>query len=91
MKIENERLESRLACHTAVKAGKRISDEWLPRIFLSSPGANARGLAKAFHEVAGMDGNTVSRSSMGKVRGAWVEMFKPMVLKLGVERVLGAL
>ena len=60
------------------------------RIFLTSPGANARGLTKSFRDVVGLDKNTVSRDSIDKVRGAWVEFYKSMVLKLVAERVAGA-
>jgi len=56
-------------------------------MFLSSPGQNARGLTKAFNDVVGLDNNIVSRSSMDKVRGAWVEFYKAMVMKLAAERV----
>ena len=38
-----------------------------------------------------MDQNSVSRPSIDKVRGAWVEYYKKMVLKLAADRVAGTL
>ena len=88
MKRENDQLRSKLASHTAAKAGGNfISPEWIVRISLTSPGANARGLTKSFRDVVGLDKHTVGRDSIDKVRGAWVEFYKSMVLKLGAERV----
>ena len=90
LRIENDKLRLKLASHTAAKVGSLLSPEWIMRVFLSSPSSNARGFAKSFREVAGMDSNTVGRDSIGKVRGAWVELYKPIVLKLGGEGVVGA-
>lgn len=56
-------------------------------MFLSSPGQNARGLTKCFNDVVGLDKNIVSRTTMDKVRGAWVEFYKTMVMKLPAKRV----
>ena len=49
LRIENDKLRSTLACHTAAKVeGNLISPEWIMRVFLSSPSANARGMANRF-------------------------------------------
>ena len=92
LKRENDRLRAELASHTASKAdGNFLTPDWIVRLFLSSPIANARGLTKSFRDVVGLDKNTVARPTIDKVRGAWVEYYKAMILKLGAERVRGAI
>ena len=88
---DNEKLRAKLASHTAAKAGGHfVAPDWMVRVFLSTPSANARGLAKAFTEVVGMDAPTISRQSISRIRDAWVEMYKPMVYKIGADRVAAA-
>ena len=92
LKRENDSLKSKLASHTAAKTdGNRLSPEWILRIFLTSPSASSRSLARSFRDVVGLDENTVGRDAIHRVRGAWVESYKAMVMKLGAERVVGAL
>ena len=89
---DNEKLRAKLASHTAAKAGEHncVAPDWMVRVFLSTPSANARGLSKAFTEVVGMDAPTISRQSISRIRDAWVEMYKPMVYKIGADRVAAA-
>ena len=85
-------LEAKLAHHTTARAyGKCISPEWLVKIFLTSPGRSSRGLTQAFRDVIGMDQNSVSRPSIDKVRGAWVEHYKKMVMQLAADQVASTL
>ena len=67
-----------------------ISEEWLVRVFLSKPCASGRGLAQSFRDIAGSDICTVGRASIARVRDAWVEMYKPMVMLQCAELVTGA-
>ena len=48
-------------------------------------------MEQSFRDVVGLDTNTVSKTTIGKVRDAWVEFYKPMVLKVGAEEVTGAI
>ena len=63
-----------------------MSPEWLLRVFLTMPAMSARGMAQSFRDIVGADVNTVSRTSIGSVRDTWVEMYKPMVLKVAADR-----
>ena len=91
MKKENDKLREQLASQSAAKGkGTLLTPEWMTRVFLSSPSMNARGLARSFREVAGTDGNNVGRRSIGRVRDAFIELYKPMVMKVAAERVVGA-
>ena len=89
LQIANVSLRKQIAIHSDFKAGGNLlSPEMIVRIFLSLPSSNARGLATSFRDVLGFDTNTVSRPSIGKVRDAWVEFYKAMVLKVAGERVV---
>jgi hypothetical protein len=56
LQIENDKLRSQVASLTVAKSGGNlISPDWIVRVFLSEPTSNARGLAKAFREVVGLD------------------------------------
>ena len=66
---------------TKEKEKNRISEEWLVRVFLSQPCGSGRGLAQSFKDIAGSDIMTLGRSSIGRVRDSWVELYKPMVLE----------
>ena len=46
-----------------------ISLEWIVKVFLTAPGQNSRGLAKAFRDIVAVDKNPVSRPTIEKVRG----------------------
>ena len=88
LKKQNAQLKKEVQCHIATKAaGGKISAEWLMRVFLSQPTSSARALAQSFVDVAGSDVTTVGRTSIGKIRDAWVEMYKPMVLRTGADLV----
>ena len=69
------------------ESGGQLSQEWLLRIILAKPNASARSLAQSFVDVIGSDVRTVGRTSIGVVRDAWVELYKPMVLKVGADLV----
>ena len=72
----NDELRAKLVSNTGHKpGGKYISPEWIVRIFLTSPGQNARGMNKAIRDVIGLDTNPISRDTMDKVRGTWVEFY----------------
>ena len=95
-KIENELLKAKLSSHKASVRAKGqatggISQEWITNIFLTAPGQNARGLTKAFRDVVAVDKNPVSRPTIEKVRGAWVEFYKKMVTTEAARRVAGGL
>ena len=80
---KSENLENKLKemTDTKEKENNRISEEWIVRVFLSQPCGSGRGLAQSFKDVAGSDITTLGRSSIGRVRNARVELYKPMVLK----------
>ena len=88
LRKERDALAEQLRAHTSAKApGGSISQEWLLRVFLSMPGSSSRSLAQSFLDCVGSDVNTVSRTSIGRVRDAWVELYKPMVLKVAANLV----
>ena len=93
LKTENDQLRAKLAKQTTAKTcgENKISPEWIVKIFLSEPGQNARGLTKAFRDIVGLDANTVSRPTIDKVRGAWVEFYKKIMMKLAADRVAATL
>ena len=66
--------------HTETKTSTgRLTKEWILRVFLASPHASSRAIAQSFHQVVGLDATTVGRTSIGKIKAAWVEMFLRMV------------
>ena len=80
MKKRIQSLECELQRHTETKtASRRLTKEWILRVFLASPHASGRALADSFHLIAGIDATTVSRPSIAKIKAAWVEMFVKMV------------
>ena len=93
LKKANTALREQLAKVTESKSKNSnfLSPEWLLRVFLSMPAVSARGMAHSFRDVVGSDFNTVSRTSIGKVRDVWVEMYKPMVLKVAADRAAVAI
>ena len=91
LKKDNVQLRAEVVSHTQSKAeGWQLSPEWLSRVFLTSPAASARGMAQSFRDVVCSDSNTVSRYSIGRVRDAWVELYKVMVFKVGADMVADA-
>ena len=73
-------LEAQVKSHTETKNSmNRLTKEWILRVFLASPHASSRSIADSFHLVVGLDATTVSRTSIGKIKAAWVEMFVRMV------------
>ena len=98
LKTEVDDLKQKLAKITqtkeAVDGHFRISKETAVRICLSSPvGSSGRGKAQSFQDVAAFgtaDVKTVGRTTISRVRDAWVEMYKPMVYKAAADRVAAA-
>ena len=83
-----DELEAQLAKHTAAKlAGGRLSEDCYVRVFLASPVATGRALARSFRDILGPEGAVVSRRSMENIRDTWVEMYKKMVLTCCAEMV----
>jgi hypothetical protein len=81
MKKKVLQMTSELQKHTSSKAvGGVVSEEWLLRVILTAPHVSGRALAEAFHLVVGSDANMISRESIGKVRSAFVEMWKALIL-----------
>ena len=73
-------LEQEVNRHTETKTAMgRLTKEWILRVFLASPHASSRAIADSFHLVVGLDATTVSRTSIGRIKAAWVEMFVRMV------------
>lgn len=92
LKTETDKLRAEIANHTKSKAnGYQITPDWILRIFLAMPAASSRGMEHCFRDVVGADGNLLSRRTIGRVRDAWVELYKSMVLKVGADRVAGAI
>jgi hypothetical protein len=91
LKCENDQLKAKLTNHkAAMPVGNQISPAWIVKIFLTSPGQNARGLTKSFRDIIGVDKNPVSRETINKIRGAWCEFYKKIVMKLAADRVAHA-
>ena len=77
-------LEREAAIHKSAKArgghrGRVLSQEWTVRVFLAAPLTTGRALSESFRLVAGFDENLVSRTTIGKIRDAWVEMYIRMI------------
>ena len=80
MKKRITALEEQVKRHTETKTSMgRLTKEWILRVFLASPHASSRAIADSFHQVVGLDATTVSRTSIGRIKAAWVEMFVRMV------------
>ena len=77
------KLEDEIAKYTSPQAKSgRVSIAWILRAFLASPHASGRALASSFRVVTGLDSTTVSRSTIMKIKAAWVEMFTCMVFNV---------
>jgi len=61
--------------------GGRLSQEWIVRVCLACPHASRRALAHSFSMICGVDGNVVSRPSIGKVKDAFCQMYMRMTLQ----------
>ena len=83
LRKERDALALQLRRMSGAKEGGQLSQEWLLRIFLAKPNASARFVEQSFGDIVGSDVTTVSRFSLNRVRDAWVEMYKPMVLTVG--------
>ena len=80
MKRRITALEEQVKRHTETKTSMgRLTKEWILRVFLASPHASSRAIADSFHQVVGLDATTVSRTSIGRIKAAWVQMFVRMV------------
>ena len=76
-------VKGNLAKHEQYKSKDgRINQEWIMRVILASPICSSRSLAQSFRDVMGVDSNTVSRFSIQRIKDAFVEMYKEMVLKI---------
>ena len=83
LRKERDALALQLRRMSGAKEGGQLSQEWLLRIFLAKPNVSARFVEQSFGDIVGSDVTTVSRFSLNRVRDAWVEMYKPMVLTVG--------
>ena len=52
--------------------------EWIVRVLLASANTSSRALQQTFREATGSDSTRVSRESVGKIRAAFVEVWKSM-------------
>ena len=80
LRKRNEALTAQLANLSAGKGeAGRLTAECFASVFLASPVATGRALAKCFRDLLGPTGAVVSRPSIEGIRDAWVELYKPMV------------
>ena len=87
-RLRSESLADQLRLMSGAKVSHgMLSEEWLLRVILAKPNASARSVAQSFADIAGSDFSTVSRPSINAIRDAWVELYKPMVLKVGADLV----
>ena len=89
LKKKNEALQAELDKRTAFRVGthNQITPHWIVRAFLSQPALSARGGATLLRDIAGMDAPVLSRTSIERIRDAWITKFKPMVLKIAADRL----
>ena len=75
-----EKLEQEIAEYKQAKdlAG-RVSEEWIIRVILTAPNVSARALSESFRMAVGEDHNVISRTSVGRIRAAFLELWKDMV------------
>ena len=83
LRLERDALASKVRTMTGAKDHGRLSQEWLLRVFLTKPNASARSLQQSFGSIVGSDVTTISRNRLNAIRDAWVELYKPMVFKVG--------
>ena len=90
LRKQRDTLAAQLQRFTGAKLAaqnNQLSEEWLLRVILAKPNASARAVEQMFADIVGSDVRTVSRGSINSVRDAWVEMYKPMVLRVGADLV----
>ena len=63
---------------TSKTVGGILSVEWIVRVMLASANTSSRALQQTFKEATGSDSSRVCRASIGKIRAAFVEMWKSM-------------
>ena len=63
---------------TSKTVGGILSVEWIVRVLLASANTSSRALQQTFREATGSDSTRVSRESVGKIRAAFVEVWKSM-------------
>ena len=63
---------------TSKTVGGILSVEWIVRVMLASANTSSRALVQTFREAAGSDSGRVSRESIGRIRAAFVELWKSM-------------
>ena len=75
-----EQLEQEIAKYKRPKdlAG-RVSEEWIIRVILTAPNVSARALSESFRMAVGEDHNVISRTQVGRIRAAFLELWKDMV------------
>ena len=75
-----DELEQELAKYKRPKdlAG-RVSEEWIIRVILTAPNVSARALSESFRMTVGEDHNVISRTQVGRIRAAFLELWKDML------------
>ena len=86
-RLERDNLAQQLRRFSGDKHSGNISEELLLRVILVQPNASARWVEQSFADVVGSDVRAVSSFSIDSVRDAWVELYKPMVLRVAAELV----
>ena len=75
-------LKSQVEAATGAKGLRRqLCTDWLVRVALAAPLASARSLTTAFRDVCDVDEQIVSRATIGKIKDAFVEVVKTMMVK----------
>ena len=83
LRKENKKLkEENTKLRNSKSFGGRLSQEWILRVFLACPHASRRALAHSFSMICSVDGNVVSRPSIGKVKDAFCQMYMRMTLQM---------
>ena len=67
----------------------RVSEDWLLRIILTEPDVSGCAMAEAYHLVVGSDRNMLHRDSVGRIKAAFLEMWKNLIFS-AVQDFIGA-
>ena len=67
---------------TSKTVGGVLSVEWIVRVMLASANTSSRALEETFREATGSDTSRVCRASIGKIKAAFVEVWKSMHITL---------
>ena len=67
---------------TSKTVGGVLSVEWIVRVMFASANTSSRALEQTFREAAGSDTSRVCRASIGKIKAAFVEVWKSMHITL---------